>query len=427
MDPISSGTNPTNNPRMDLLHNTGSNQKVGGTYGAGSLTVGPSPSPRMASSYVAAAQNSKPETPNPQPPASGPIPGEGQMTVAAQADSAHAGQGGPLPAGGGAPVPEPKPAPPAPTVPPPPQRRRIGAVLAVLALLIMAGAAAWWFFVYRNQPQTPASPPPQAVEAGTLNNPRQANATGEVGIGKSTKNRKLTLQATLPTTANTGSVTPEVELRPLGEAFTGEPTIKGDPVAANGSDLRVAVVTPELADGSYHWQIRVDSGGKKGDWLVAAADQLPAFTVDTLPPAAPSALSAGGSRVAGGKAATTGGNRPVFSGQSEPSSTVTVAVSPENISLSATADQTGAWSVTPDSDIPNGQHEVSVTASDAAGNVSQAAAFTLTVNPLAAAGSAAGPSRLAATGDPLQTSLALLVMAAAAAGYLVTRRLDEYR
>lgn len=97
MDPISSGsgTNPINNPRVDLLHNTGGNQQLGGAAGA----YGPSPmsssipgaapmpgaptggGPSSASSYVSSAQGARPAAmsgasvppPAPRPAATAPL------------------------------------------------------------------------------------------------------------------------------------------------------------------------------------------------------------------------------------------------------------------------------------------------------------------------------------------------------------------
>ena len=89
MDP-KSGSNPINNPRLDLLHNTGNNQQLNGAagaYGPGGSPAGaastpsvPTPgaptggAPNAASSYVAAAQASRPTSPVGPVPAPRPAP-----------------------------------------------------------------------------------------------------------------------------------------------------------------------------------------------------------------------------------------------------------------------------------------------------------------------------------------------------------------
>src|SRR4051812_25335256 len=71
MDPISSGSasNPINNPRLDLLHNTGSNQQLNGIAGS----YGPTPSVAEAPKAATPAPPPAPPRPAPQPVAPAPV------------------------------------------------------------------------------------------------------------------------------------------------------------------------------------------------------------------------------------------------------------------------------------------------------------------------------------------------------------------
>src|SRR5690606_26744091 len=54
-------------------------------------------------------------------------------------------------------------------------------------------------------------------------------------------------------------------------------------------------------------------------------------------------------------------NKPTFSGIAEPFAIVRIEIHSDPIILTTTADAEGNWSVTPDVDIPNGEHTVTIT------------------------------------------------------------------
>jgi chitodextrinase len=67
-------------------------------------------------------------------------------------------------------------------------------------------------------------------------------------------------------TATSGPVTPQVEVEPVGAAFTNNPTTQGSAVSVTGG----AVVTVQnLQDGTaYHWQARItDAEGNVSPWV----------------------------------------------------------------------------------------------------------------------------------------------------------------
>jgi hypothetical protein len=69
--------------------------------------------------------------------------------------------------------------------------------------------------------------------------------------------------------AGLAPLTLQVEVRPVGTRFTGEPTASSAPSAKPG---RLQVQVGGLARGRYHWQARVVSNGRTGRWRAFGAD-----------------------------------------------------------------------------------------------------------------------------------------------------------
>lgn len=341
-----------------------------------------------------------------------------------------------------APVPEPRPVTPdvqAMAASPKKSGGKVVAVLVMLLLAIGAGIGGWWFFTQRGN--EPAAPAPVEVSAATPTQLAQAGSDGkEIAAKGSTNQTTVKFKFSMPTSANTGSVVPEVELRPVGTAFTGEPTITGQEVTASGGDMSFSVESDTLTQGSYHWQARVKKGEDVSEWAVFGDDATAvAFSIDTAPPAQPTVSSIGGQAVANPTIVTS--NTPAFSGKAEPNAKITIAVG-TGTNLTATADANGNWTVTPTSQISNGQNDVTVVAVDTAGNSSSQVKIALTVNPATAAdtapktsvssGQAATPpastpqtpTTLAPTGDntKLVSMISLFVLALAGVGFMVIRR-----
>lgn len=104
------------------------------------------------------------------------------------------------------------------------------------------------------------------------------------------------------------------------------------------------------------------------------------------------------------------GHRPTFSGTAEPGATVTVTIHSDPIVLTTTADSAGTWSVAPDQDIPNGEHQVIVTAS-INGSTSEALNLVLGIN-----------TGLAETGTPLRPVSAVGLLGLVGAREVLRRR-----
>lgn len=104
------------------------------------------------------------------------------------------------------------------------------------------------------------------------------------------------------------------------------------------------------------------------------------ITVQAGPaPAMPTITSVGTVQVNGQTKVYYTGHRPTFAGTATPGSTITVGIHSDPITLTTTVDNQGHWSVTPDRDLPNGDHTVTITATKD-GASSAALTFVLGVN-----------------------------------------------
>jgi hypothetical protein len=417
MDPIT-GSNPTNNPRLDFIHNTGSSQQLAGaagTYGPDTAPVQPpapakprvqpSLAPRSAASYVSSAEASKPPTLVPLPkPTSTPEPRFADTAKAAVPTERHSSW-------------------------------RVPALLGVglLILLVVAGGSWWWL-----TKRVPAKPSAPAVAAAPVmpKNLEQEASTGAIEEGKTVTQSGMTFSFDIPTSATAGSFTPELELEPVGTAFTGTPTTTGKPVATGGGSLHVSLNVNNLKNGSYHWQVRDSVGSQHSTWTTLGSTSQVAFVVAAPAPNAPVVTTIAGGGVT--NPTITSSNQPPIAGTASPNASITVTVAPDSQTFTATADSNGSWSLTPSAAIPNGQHTLSIVATDGAGNASTAAQVALTINPATvaqttpSAGASGAPaatskpvsSNLAATGDntTLVSGIALGVMVLAGAGMLWLRR-----
>jgi hypothetical protein len=289
------------------------------------------------------------------------------------------------------------------------------AIGIIVALLLLAAAAAAYYFLVYKKPVAIA-PASIAVTAGTPTSLVQQGTKAALTAG-ATVNTPPILGASLVTTANSGSVALEVEVEPLATAFTGVPTVTGQVTTANGSTLKLSASPGKLADGSYHWQARTKVGISTSAWVTNSpvGSTKADFVISTVAPTA-----------------------PVVSG-----STLSITVTPDNITLTPNVAASGSWSVTPSQQLANGAHTLAFTTTDAAGNHSQAS-YTLTINPVVAAAPApATPAvttptvpttpatpvttKLAPTGDPTLplTLVALAAGLASVAGLVYLRRYDQ--
>ena len=294
--------------------------------------------------------------------------------------------------------------------------------LIIFAILALLGVTA--FFLLQKK-ETPAPQTTKiAVKAGEVTNLSQSSTDGVLATGAISKQPTVNFSFDFPTTANTGSVVPEIEVLPIGAHFTDKPSLSGQPVAATGHTLHFSLASDSLKDGNYHWQARMRVGADNGAWK--AFDMNPfSFGISSgavAPQAVPIVDTVGGNKVADGKVTTTQ-TKPVFSGTAVVGSAITLTIKPENIVYKANTDNSGAWTITPTKDLASGDHPVTVAAKSPAGATSSAD-ITVSINPVVAAAtpapsdapvasptpSATPAPTLAPTGDPVVPITALAVV-----------------
>ncbi|WP_257446686.1 Ig-like domain-containing protein [Archangium lipolyticum] len=132
-------------------------------------------------------------------------------------------------------------------------------------------------------------------------------------------------------------------------------------VIATSSGVWSFVPSTGLADGAHTLKvIATDQAGNASPYSAPIS-----FTVDGTPPAAPLITAPlSGARV---------GARPLISGTAEPFSLIEVVID-DTAAGSATCDATGKWSLISSGTLSEGSHSLTATATDMAGNVSQASA-----------------------------------------------------
>lgn len=193
-----------------------------------------------------------------------------------------------------------------------------------------------------------------------------APVTGNVGSGQSTND-------TRPTLSGTGEIGATITVYDGGVSI-GTTTVNN---SGNWS------FTPQnaLNDGPHTFTVRAtDAAGNQG---VPSASYP--ITVDTGLPGAPVIVSVtddvgGTTTLISGQ--TTNDNTPTLAGTTEANSVVTIRDNGTVIGTT-TSDGSGNWSFTPSPALGEGNHALTATVTDAAGNVSQATApFSLLVDTL---------------------------------------------
>ncbi|MDQ2741123.1 MAG: L,D-transpeptidase family protein [Chloroflexota bacterium] len=146
-----------------------------------------------------------------------------------------------------------------------------------LALLLLVAGAAGAYLVYLHVTAGPAVvlPPPQQLEV--------SSASGSLLSGGWTNSSTIYLSAVEARGTTAGA---DVEIRPSGKRFTGKPNaLVADPAATTHTTSPLKV---HLADGSYHWQLRLHNNRGISPWKVFKGT----INIDTYPPAPPQISSA---------------------------------------------------------------------------------------------------------------------------------------
>jgi hypothetical protein len=126
-------------------------------------------------------------------------------------------------------------------------------------------------------------------------------------------------------------------------------------------------------------------------------------------PATPTITSVGTVQTNGETTVYYTGHKPTFSGTATPGAIIKAEIHSDPIILTTTVDGSGNWSVTPDQDIPNGEHQVIITATKD-GSTSAPLNLVLGIN-----------TGLAATGVPVWP-LSMVAIAGVGVAFLTLRR-----
>jgi hypothetical protein len=130
-----------------------------------------------------------------------------------------------------------------------------------------------------------------------LANPQQLRTTGltVIPVGGSTNETTVTFQG-LVTAAAAGTVGLDIEVKPIGQPFTG--SVSGS-VAGQTSPATInVVISTGLTDlNSYHWQARPTQGVLLGQWVsfgpTNQSESAADFSIDSSTVGAPTAISLG--------------------------------------------------------------------------------------------------------------------------------------
>ncbi|WP_343704762.1 Ig-like domain-containing protein [Chitinophaga sp.] len=224
--------------------------------------------------------------------------------------------------------------------------------------------------------------PPAALPDGTYK--ISATATDAAG---NTGPASETLQVVIDTQAPVAPSLPVLSGGNNGHTNSGQPAFTGKAEANSTVHVYVdgVVVGTTTADASGNWSYTLPSALADGPHTIAATatdaagntsatGQAIAIVVDTQTPVAPSVPV-----LAGEQNGRTKNNKPALSGTAEPNTTVTIYNNGVAIGTAAVSAD-GTWSFTPATALADGEHAITTTVTDAAGNTSEqgeAVSFTV--------------------------------------------------
>ncbi len=111
------------------------------------------------------------------------------------------------------------------------------------------------------------------------------------------------LKMSMTSTNSADLLTPQVEIQPIGTAFTNTVTNSGVAVAFSGSPVTGSVTVTGLTSGTtYHWQSRTSNPAGLSAWVSKGGN--PDFGVDTTAPSGSISINNGASSVRGGHTVT---------------------------------------------------------------------------------------------------------------------------
>jgi len=96
----------------------------------------------------------------------------------------------------------------------------------------------------------------------------KSDGTTVIASGGYTNETSVVVKFSMSSPAQADSLTPQVEVQPIGANFTNSPTGSGNPVAYSGIPVTGSVTVSGLTQGTdYHWQARISKGAGNGPWV----------------------------------------------------------------------------------------------------------------------------------------------------------------
>ncbi|MBK5143706.1 Ig-like domain repeat protein, partial [Budviciaceae bacterium BWR-B9] len=216
--------------------------------------------------------------------------------------------------------------------------------------------------------------------------------TDEAGNSSSTDPIEFEVDTTPPSKPEIGSIIDNTgsnageEIKPGDQTNENRPEFngKGEPGGTITIIDNENVIGTAIVDENGNWTFTPDEALGEGEHSIVITETDEAgnksepsdpidFEVDTIPPAKPELGSVidnegdiTGAIKPGGE---TDDKTPTFTGEGEPGNTITVKDGDKVIGT-AIVDENGAWSFTPDTELSDGSHSITVTETDKAGNES---------------------------------------------------------
>ena len=125
----------------------------------------------------------------------------------------------------------------------------------------------------------------------------KTDGTTALAVGAWTNQTSIVLKFTMVDATPADTLTPEVEIKPVGTAFTGAGLRAGTAVASTGAPVQGVVSVTGLTNGSqYHWRARTrDAAGQTSGWVSFGgnAETVRDVGVDTSAPSGSIVVASG--------------------------------------------------------------------------------------------------------------------------------------
>lgn len=121
----------------------------------------------------------------------------------------------------------------------------------------------------------------------------KSDGATSITTGNMSDTATVVLKFTMSSSNSTDTLTPQIEVQPIGTDFTNSATNSGDVVSYSGSGVTGTVTVTGLTGGNYHWQARINNPAGSGSWTSYGgnAESATDFSVDSTAPSTPNNLT----------------------------------------------------------------------------------------------------------------------------------------